>query len=72
MQSNIHNHLRRNLVTSDISQFNTSGWFTIILYDVFVSGDISKPSRPVSAATLSSNEDLEERDGTMAPFEQSE
>uniref|UniRef100_A0A673GP37 Minor histocompatibility protein HA-1-like n=1 Tax=Sinocyclocheilus rhinocerous TaxID=307959 RepID=A0A673GP37_9TELE len=26
-------------------------------------GDISKPSRPVSAATLSSNEDLEERDG---------
>ncbi|XDV28308.1 hypothetical protein PO909_031651 [Leuciscus waleckii] len=35
------------------------------------SGDISKPSRPVSAATLSSNEDLEERDGTMTPFEQS-
>ncbi|XP_067308964.1 rho GTPase-activating protein 45 isoform X2 [Pseudorasbora parva] len=34
-------------------------------------GDISKPSRPVSAATLSSNEDLEERDGPMAPFEQS-
>uniref|UniRef100_A0A672R915 Rho GTPase activating protein 45 n=1 Tax=Sinocyclocheilus grahami TaxID=75366 RepID=A0A672R915_SINGR len=34
-------------------------------------GDISKPSRPVSAATLSSNEDLEERDGAMTPFEQS-
>ncbi|KAK2900391.1 hypothetical protein Q8A67_008506 [Cirrhinus molitorella] len=34
-------------------------------------GDISKPSRPVSAATLSSNEDLEERDGSMTPFEQS-
>ncbi|XP_016387251.1 minor histocompatibility protein HA-1-like [Sinocyclocheilus rhinocerous] len=33
-------------------------------------GDISKPSRPVSAATLSSNEDLEERDGAMTPFEQ--
>ncbi|XP_052404582.1 rho GTPase-activating protein 45-like isoform X7 [Carassius gibelio] len=34
-------------------------------------GDISKPLRPVSAATLSSNEDLEERDGAMTPFEQS-
>ncbi|RXN33309.1 minor histocompatibility HA-1-like isoform X2 [Labeo rohita] len=34
-------------------------------------GDISKPSRPVSAATLSSNEDLEERDGPMTQFEQS-
>uniref|UniRef100_A0A8C1YH14 Rho GTPase activating protein 45a n=1 Tax=Cyprinus carpio TaxID=7962 RepID=A0A8C1YH14_CYPCA len=34
-------------------------------------GDISKPSRPVSAATLSSNEDLEERDGAMTPFERS-
>uniref|UniRef100_A0A673JMY7 Minor histocompatibility protein HA-1-like n=1 Tax=Sinocyclocheilus rhinocerous TaxID=307959 RepID=A0A673JMY7_9TELE len=34
-------------------------------------GDISKPSRPVSAATLSSNEDLEERDGAVTPFEQS-
>uniref|UniRef100_A0A671LVT1 Minor histocompatibility protein HA-1-like n=1 Tax=Sinocyclocheilus anshuiensis TaxID=1608454 RepID=A0A671LVT1_9TELE len=34
-------------------------------------GDISKPSRPVSAATFSSNEDLEERDGAMTPFEQS-
>ncbi|XP_005171523.1 rho GTPase-activating protein 45 isoform X3 [Danio rerio] len=34
-------------------------------------GDISKPSRPVSAATLSSNEDLEERDGAMTQFEQS-
>ncbi|XP_056599791.1 rho GTPase-activating protein 45 isoform X1 [Triplophysa dalaica] len=34
-------------------------------------GDISKPSRPVSAATLSSNEDLDDRVGTMTPFEQS-
>ncbi|XP_026061245.1 rho GTPase-activating protein 45-like isoform X3 [Carassius auratus] len=34
-------------------------------------GDISKPLRPVSAATLSSSEDLEERDGAMTPFEQS-
>ncbi|XP_051989675.1 rho GTPase-activating protein 45-like [Xyrauchen texanus] len=34
-------------------------------------GDISKPSRPVSAATLSSNEDLDDRDGAMTPFEQS-
>ncbi|TRY55222.1 hypothetical protein DNTS_032686 [Danionella cerebrum] len=35
------------------------------------SGDLSKPSRPVSATTLSSNEDLEERDGAMTQFEQS-
>ncbi|XP_051557442.1 rho GTPase-activating protein 45-like isoform X2 [Myxocyprinus asiaticus] len=34
-------------------------------------GDISKPSRPVSATTLSSNEDLDDRDGAMTPFEQS-
>ncbi len=43
-----------------------------MMCNVSVSGDISKPSRPVSAATLSSNEDLEERDGAVAPFEQSE
>lgn len=34
-------------------------------------GDISKPSRPVSATTLSSNEDLEDRDSTITPFDQS-
>ncbi|XP_051985390.1 rho GTPase-activating protein 45-like isoform X2 [Xyrauchen texanus] len=34
-------------------------------------GDISKPSRPVSATTLSSSEDLDDRDGAITPFEQS-
>uniref|UniRef100_A0A8B9HH61 Rho GTPase activating protein 45a n=1 Tax=Astyanax mexicanus TaxID=7994 RepID=A0A8B9HH61_ASTMX len=34
-------------------------------------GDVSKASRPVSAGTLSSNEDLDDQDGNMASFEQS-
>ncbi|XP_030629125.1 rho GTPase-activating protein 45 [Chanos chanos] len=34
-------------------------------------GDITKPPRPMSAGTLSSNEDLDERDGNMTSFEQS-
>uniref|UniRef100_A0A8B9HMX2 Rho GTPase activating protein 45a n=1 Tax=Astyanax mexicanus TaxID=7994 RepID=A0A8B9HMX2_ASTMX len=37
----------------------------------FISGDVSKASRPVSAGTLSSNEDLDDQDGNMASFEQS-
>ncbi|XP_017351114.2 rho GTPase-activating protein 45 isoform X1 [Ictalurus punctatus] len=35
------------------------------------SGDVSKAPRPVSAGTLSSNEDIEENDGNVTSFEQS-
>ncbi|KAB5535797.1 hypothetical protein PHYPO_G00122060 [Pangasianodon hypophthalmus] len=35
------------------------------------SGDVSKAPRPVSAGTLSSNEDIEEQDGNVTSFEQS-
>ncbi|XP_072524904.1 rho GTPase-activating protein 45 isoform X3 [Salminus brasiliensis] len=34
-------------------------------------GDVSKAPRPVSAGTLSSNEDLDDHDGNVASFEQS-
>uniref|UniRef100_A0AAY5EJT5 Rho GTPase activating protein 45 n=1 Tax=Electrophorus electricus TaxID=8005 RepID=A0AAY5EJT5_ELEEL len=34
-------------------------------------GDVSKPSRPLSAGTLSSSEDVDDQDGNMASFEQS-
>ncbi|KAI4881708.1 hypothetical protein NFI96_031359 [Prochilodus magdalenae] len=34
-------------------------------------GDVSKPPRPVSAGTLSSNEDIDEHDSNVASFEQS-
>lgn len=34
--------------------------------------DITKAQRPVSAGTLSSNEDLDEGDGNVASFETSE
>uniref|UniRef100_A0A4W4HF89 Rho GTPase activating protein 45 n=1 Tax=Electrophorus electricus TaxID=8005 RepID=A0A4W4HF89_ELEEL len=33
--------------------------------------DVSKPSRPLSAGTLSSSEDVDDQDGNMASFEQS-
>ncbi|KAM9439456.1 rho GTPase-activating protein 45 isoform 2-T2 [Clarias gariepinus] len=35
------------------------------------SGDIPKATRPVSAGTLSSNEDIDEQDGNVTSFEQS-
>lgn len=35
-------------------------------------GDVSKAPRPVSAGTLSSNEDADEQDGNVTSFEQSE
>ncbi|XP_058274279.1 rho GTPase-activating protein 45 isoform X3 [Hemibagrus wyckioides] len=35
------------------------------------SGDVSKALRPVSAGTLSSNEDIDEQDGNVTSFEQS-
>ncbi|KAI5616543.1 rho GTPase-activating protein 45-like isoform X2 [Silurus asotus] len=35
------------------------------------SGDVSKAPRPVSAGTLSSNEDIDEQDGNVTSFEQS-
>uniref|UniRef100_A0AAR2J546 Rho GTPase activating protein 45 n=1 Tax=Pygocentrus nattereri TaxID=42514 RepID=A0AAR2J546_PYGNA len=36
-----------------------------------ITGDISKVPRPVSAGTLSSNEDIDEQDSNVASFEQS-
>lgn len=36
-----------------------------------VTGDVSKAPRPVSAGTLSSNEDVDDQDGNVTSFEQS-
>lgn len=38
----------------------------------YITGDVSKAPRPVSAGTLSSNEDIDEQDSNVASFEQSE